>query len=112
MLGVICVIILCTDFTSGTNLSSIVFTVFAALTFSLYTILASGWSAGGTYSFETLYPVASYDLEISLSENTTVEQAEAFCGALIVGSSTANVIKALGDVPTVDIEVLVKVVAK
>ena len=81
-------------------------------TFSLYTILASGWSAEGTYSFETLYPVASYDLEISLSENTTVEQAEAFVGALIVGSSTTNVIKALGDVPIVDIEVLVKVVAK
>lgn len=44
VLGVIGVIILCTDFTSGTNLSSIVLTVFAALTFSLYTILGNKYS--------------------------------------------------------------------
>ena len=44
VLGVVGIIILCTDFTSGTSLSSIIFAIFAALTFSLYTILGSRYS--------------------------------------------------------------------
>lgn len=75
------------------------------------TLLASGWS-DGAYSFETDYPVATYDLEIALDNTATSEQAEAFNGAQIVGSATSNIIKAYGIVPTVDIPVILKAVIK
>lgn len=82
-------------------------------TITTTTLLASSWdSSAKTYSFETDYPVATYDIEISLDSTATSEQAEAFNGAQIVGSATSNIIKAYGDVPTVDIPVILKVVTK
>lgn len=75
------------------------------------TMLASGWS-GNTYSFESSYPSASYDIGIEVAPTATAEQFEAFGGAMICGSSNSNVATALGEVPTVDIPVLVKVVEK
>ena len=80
-------------------------------TITTATLLASGWS-DGTYSFETDYPKATYDLEIALDSTATTAQAEAFNGAHIVGSATTNVVKAYGDVPTVDIPIILKVVNK
>ena len=80
-------------------------------TITTATLLASGWS-DGTYSFETGYPKATYDLEIALDSTATTAQAEAFNGAQIVGSAISNIIKAYGDVPTVDIPVILKVVTK
>ena len=80
-------------------------------TITTVTLLASGWN-DGAYSFETNYPNASYDIEVSLDSTATAEQAEAFNGAQIVGSATSNTIKAYGDVPTVDIPVIIKVVTK
>ena len=75
------------------------------------TMSASGWS-NGTYSFESTYPVTTYDIEIALDSTATSAQVEAFNGALIVGSATSNIIKAYGDVPTVDIPIIVKVTLK
>ena len=75
------------------------------------TMSASRWS-NGTYSFEGTYPVATYDIEIALDSTATSVQVEAFNGALIVGSSTANIVKAYGDIPTVDIPVIIKAVIK
>ena len=75
------------------------------------TMSASGWS-NGEYSFESTYPVSTYDIEIALDSTATSVQVEAFNGALIVGSTTSNIIKAYGDVPTVDIPVIVKAVIK
>lgn len=75
------------------------------------TLSASGWS-NGVYSFETTYPVATYNLEIALNNTATAEQAEAYNGAQIVGSATANQIKAYGDVPAVDIPIIIKAVKK
>lgn len=80
-------------------------------TITTATLLASGWS-DGTYSFETDYPATAYDLEIALDSTATTAQAEAFNGAQIVGSAISNIIKAYGDVPTVDIPVILKVVTK
>ena len=80
-------------------------------TITTATLLASGWS-NGTYSFETDYPKATYDLEIALDSTATTAQAEAFNGAQIVGSATSNIIKAYGDVPTVDVPIILKVVRK
>ena len=77
------------------------------------TLLTSGWaSTEKTYSFESTYPSATYDIEVALDSTATSEQAEAFNGAQIVGSATSNTIKAYGDVPTVDIPVIIKVVTK
>ena len=74
---------------------------------------AAGWnSATKKYSFETNYPNASYDIEVALDNTATSEQAEAFNGAQIVGSAASNIIKAYGDVPTVDIPIILKVVMK
>ena len=80
-------------------------------TITTATLLASGWS-DGTYSFETDYPEATYNLEIALDSPATTAQAEAFNGAQIVGSATSNTIKAYGIVPTVDIPIVLKVVTK
>ena len=82
-------------------------------TITTTTLLASSWdSVAKTYSFETDYPNASYDIEVALDSTATVEQAEAFNGAQIVGSATSNIIKAYGVVPTVDIPIIIKVVRK
>ena len=80
-------------------------------TISTSTMSASGWS-GSVYSFESTYPVATYDIEVALDSTATSEQAEAFNGAQIVGSATSNVVKAYGIVPTVDIPICIKAVMK
>lgn len=71
-----------------------------------YTLSASKWS-GQYYSFESDYPVASYNLTIGPSENTTTAQLNAFQRAKIVGSATQNRIKSLGSKPTVDIPIMI-----
>ena len=75
------------------------------------TLFASGWS-GKTYSFESDYPVATHDIEIALNSTASAKQAEAFNSAQIVGSAATNIVTAFGDVPTVDIPIIVKAVAK
>ena len=81
-------------------------------TVSATTLLVSDWYSDCLYSFEIDYPSSIYDIEIALDSIATSEQAEAFNGAQIVGSATSNIIKAYGDVPTVDIPVIIKVVTK
>ena len=82
-------------------------------TITTATLRASNWdSSAKTYSFETDYPSASYDIEVALDSIATSEQVEAFNGAQIVGSATSNIVKAYGDVPTIDIPVILKVVTK
>ena len=81
-------------------------------TITTATLLASSWDSSNTYSFETNYPTSTYDIEVALDSTATAEQAEAFNSAQIVGSATSNIIKAYGDVPTVDIPIIVKVVTK
>ena len=75
------------------------------------TMSTSKWS-GNTYSFEATYPNAKYNISIEVAPNATAEQFEAFGGAMICGSADSNVATALGDVPTVDIPIIIKVVAK
>ena len=80
-------------------------------TVSEETLLASGWS-GNTYSFESAYPVATYDIEIALNSTATVDQVETFNSAQLVGSGTTNIVTAFGDVPTVNIPIIIKAVRK
>lgn len=70
---------------------------------------ASKWS-GNTYSFEDIYPVANYNIEIALNNTATADQVDAFNEANIVGSATTNVVKAYGDKPTIDIPIIIKAV--
>ena len=80
-------------------------------TFSQYTILTSGWSSG-VYSFESAFPSATCDIEIELDSTATESQVEAWSGAKPTAVFGTNTMKALGDVPTVDIPVIVKKVVK
>ena len=80
-------------------------------TFSQYTILTSGWSSG-VYSFESAFPSATYDIEIELDSTATESQVEAWSSAKVTSVFNTNTMKALGDVPTVDIPVIVKAVVK
>ena len=80
-------------------------------TFSQYTILASGWS-NGVYSFESDFPSWHYDIEIELDSTATESQVEAWSSAKVTAVFGTNTMKALGDVPTVDIPVIVKKVVK
>lgn len=84
----------------------------SATTITADTLLASGWS-NGAYSFETDYPNANYNIEISLDGDLATDvQIDAWNGAQILGSATTNVYKAKGDVPTINIPIILKVVAK
>lgn len=81
-------------------------------TISSATMSASGWNSG-VYSFESSYPVLTYDIEIEIDgDNCTTEQLEAWSKAQIVGSFATNSCKALGDVPTIDIPIIIKAVVK
>lgn len=80
-------------------------------TFSQYTISASGWS-DGIYSFESNFPSWRYDIEIELDSTATEAQVEAWSSAKPTAVFDTNTMKALGDVPTVDIPVIVKKVIK
>lgn len=75
------------------------------------TMLASGW-AENKYSFEETYPHAQYNIEVAVADTATEEQFDAAGAAMIGSSATSNVFTAKGEVPTVDIPVIVKVVAK
>lgn len=72
------------------------------------TLSASGWS-GNTYSFETDYPIDTYNIEIYPNNTCTDAQIAAWEEAVLTGSATSNVITALGTVPTVDIPIIIKI---
>ena len=76
-------------------------------------MLAASWnSSAKTYSFEETYPIASYDIEIRPNDSCTEAQFEAWSSAQIVGSVSANTCKAFGDIPTIDIPIVISVTPK
>ena len=79
--------------------------------FSQKTIQASKWS-DGVYSFELSFPNEYFDIEIELDSTATEPQVEAWSSAKVTAVFGTNTMKALGDVPTVDIPVIVKAVMK
>ena len=82
-------------------------------TITTTTLLASNWdSTAKTYSFETDYPSASYDIEIEINgDSCTDEQLEAWIAAKPLASST-NKINAKGDIPAIDIPIILMVTPK
>lgn len=78
------------------------------------TLSASKWdSSNKTYSFETDYPTAQYNVDVSIDgDSCTDEQISAWGKAQFVGSSSANKLKATKEVPTIDIPVILIVSKK
>ena len=78
------------------------------------TMSASSWNTSEkTYSFEADYPNATYNVEIEINgDSCTDEQLEAWSGAKIVGSFSSNVAKAKGNVPSIDIPIILTVTPK
>ena len=82
-------------------------------TITTATLLASNWdSTAKTYSFEATYPSARYDIEVEINgDSCTDEQLEAWVAAKPLSSST-NKINAKGNVPSVDIPIILTVTPK
>ena len=80
-------------------------------TYTATTMLASNWT-DHAYSFEADYPHAQYDIEIMVADTATAEQFEAFGAAMLGSSAASNIATAIGEVPTVDIPIIVKAVRK
>lgn len=78
------------------------------------TLLASGWnSSAKTYSFESSFPSSECDITIEPDgDSITATQLEAWGAAQLAGSRTSNVYKAIGDVPTIDIPIIIRKVVK
>lgn len=77
-----------------------------------YTMLLTGW-VDNIYSFESSYPFASYNLEIEPNGDLiTPQQLKAWNEGQMTGSYSHNQCIAMGDVPTMDIPVILKVASK
>lgn len=77
------------------------------------TLFASEWLLSKTYRLEEEYPVSIFDIDIAINGDIcTAKQKEAFDNAQMVGLSSENSIRCLGDVPTIDIPIIIKVVKK
>ena len=72
-------------------------------------ISADAW-LDGIYSFESDFDNKFYDIEVELDSTATTEQLDAWSKAKLTAVFGTNTMKALGDVPTIDIPVIVKVV--
>ena len=73
-------------------------------------VSAAAWS-NGIYSFESDFANNFYDIEVELDSTATSEQLDAWSKAKPTAVFGTNTMKALGDVPTIDIPVIVKVLA-
>lgn len=79
----------------------------------IITMYPSNFDSNGVYSFENEYPATEYDLYPQLGPNTTLTQlGQARAALFIINSITRNEIKCLGTVPTVEIQLAVRVVRK
>ena len=76
-----------------------------------YTLRASNWS-GNTYSFEGDYPGTRYTIYVNITA-CQPQEYDAICRAMLMGSDVStgqNVMTALGEVPMIDLPVLLEVV--
>lgn len=105
VLGVIGVV-LCVDFSSGTNLTSVLLAVFAALTFSLYTVLSQKYtrkiggliqSAGAflTGSIVLLIVLLIAGIDMSLPYNPKTLSILCYLGFFVTGIGYASYFKAI-----------------
>lgn len=77
-----------------------------------YTMLLTGW-VDNIYSFESQFPFASYNLEIEPNGDLiTEQQLRAWNEGQMTGSYSANRCIAMGNVPTTNIPIILKVTSK
>lgn len=75
-------------------------------------LAAPSWDSN-IYSFEATYPASSYNIALSYDgDSFSADSKEAFDGAGLVGSATENKFIATGDVPTIDIPVILEVIPR
>lgn len=80
---------------------------------TIITLYPDQFDSNGVYSFENDYPGTQYDLYPQLGPNTTLTQmGQARAAMFIINSTTRNEIKCLGTVPTLSIQLAVRVVRK
>lgn len=80
---------------------------------SQYTMTSASWNTSAkTYSFESLYPNSTYIVEIEPDKTCTDAQLDAWAAARMVGDYNSSIVTARGEVPTVDIPVILKVIRK
>lgn len=96
---------------SNTDINNLKKAVKESRTVVSSTLTAIKWQ-GNTYSFETEYPHAQYNIAIELGESATLEQAYAFADACLKGSIGTQVITALDIVPKIDIPITIEVLKK
>ncbi|MEY8366103.1 hypothetical protein AALA22_10745 [Anaerovoracaceae bacterium 41-7] len=76
-------------------------------------LLASNWDlVAKTYSFEEIYPAELYDIEVQPDYICTVDQVEAWYAAILLGRIDVNVLTAKGDIPELDIPIILKLTPK
>ena len=79
----------------------------------IITLYPTQFDNNGEYSFESQYPGTQYDMYPQLGPDTTLLQlGQARAAMFVIASTTENKIKCLGDVPTVAIQLAVRVVQK
>lgn len=79
----------------------------------IITLQPTQFDSNGVYSFENDYPGAQYDLYPQLGPDTTLSQlGQARAAMFVIASTTENKIKALGSVPSIAIQLAVRVVRK
>lgn len=81
-------------------------------TVTAMTMTASGWTSEGKYSFESLYPVATYNLFVALSGTCSEAQMTAWNKAQLLANPSANILIAGGVTPSIDIPVVLRAVKK
>ena len=69
-------------------------------------LFANSWE-GNVYSFPE-YSADGYDVEIFLDGDATQEELEAYANAMFVGNISDNTLKAFGEVPEIDIPIVIK----
>lgn len=80
-------------------------------TVSVVTMSAANWQ-NDTYSFETEYPHANYDIRISIASTASEGEYDAFCEAKICGNADANTYTAKGTAPSLNIPIMLEVYPK
>lgn len=79
----------------------------------IVTLYPNQFDSNGVYSFENDYPGAQYDMYPQLGPNTTLTQlGQARAAMFIINSTTKNEIKCLGSIPSVEIQLAVRVIQK
>lgn len=79
------------------------------ITYAELIMTASGWQ-DSQYSFESIYPASQFDLSIQPNHTCTTEQLDAYSAARLLGRIDSNVVRAAGDMPTVDIPIIARVI--